>query len=198
MVELEALGPMRSQQQKPTLCSAQVLRPFGQPFQRVGDGDGLGTEFAGQVRDAFGDQVGPLGRPLLVEDVENILDCQHGGWPLPQASRQGLHLAQSPNAGQLFVGHLDRQAQLFGIGPHRPKPPQQTLAELLGDIEHWQHDAFIVRWRDRSLNADAFVNFALDADGNIREMRMEPVSPLTDFSFDFQDLRLAPVAVEKK
>ena len=67
-------------------------------------------------------------------------------------------------------------------------------AELLGDIEHWQHDSFIVRWRDRGLNADAFVNFSLDADGRIREMRMEPVSPLTDFSFDFQDLRLVPVA----
>ena len=67
-------------------------------------------------------------------------------------------------------------------------------AELLGDIEHWQHDSFIVRWRDRGLNADAFVNFSLDADGAIREVRMEPVSPLTDFSFDFQDLRLAPVA----
>ncbi|HRA02907.1 MAG TPA: DUF3471 domain-containing protein, partial [Thermomonas sp.] len=69
-------------------------------------------------------------------------------------------------------------------------------AELLGDIEHWQHDSFIVRWRDRGLNADAFVNFALDADGKIREMRMQPVSPLTDFSFDFQDLRLAPVPVK--
>ena len=69
-------------------------------------------------------------------------------------------------------------------------------AELLGDIEHWQHDSFIVRWRDRGLNADAFVNFTLDADGKIREMRMEPVSPLTDFSFDFQDLRLVPVATK--
>ena len=66
-------------------------------------------------------------------------------------------------------------------------------AELLGDIEHWQHDSFIVRWRDRGLNADAFVNFSLDADGHIRELRMEPISPLTDFSFDFQDLRLVPV-----
>ncbi len=66
-------------------------------------------------------------------------------------------------------------------------------AELLGDIEHWQHDSFIVRWRDRSLNADAFLSFALDADGVIRELRMEPISPLTDFSFDFQDLRLVPV-----
>jgi len=70
-------------------------------------------------------------------------------------------------------------------------------AELLGDIEHWQHDTFIVRWRDRGLNADAFVNFSLDADGRIREVRMEPISPLTDFSFDFQDLRLVPVAAKK-
>ena len=54
-----------------------------------------------------------------------------------------------------------------------------------------------MRWRDRGLNADAFVNFSLDADGGIREVRMQPVSPLTDFSFDFQDLRLVPVAAKK-
>ncbi|TCV94570.1 CubicO group peptidase (beta-lactamase class C family) [Luteibacter rhizovicinus] len=65
-------------------------------------------------------------------------------------------------------------------------------AQLTGTMEPWQHDTFIVRWNDRSLNGDAFVNFALDPDGKIREVRMEPVSPLTDFSFDFQDLRLVP------
>jgi CubicO group peptidase (beta-lactamase class C family) len=66
-------------------------------------------------------------------------------------------------------------------------------AQLVGELEHWQHDTFIVHWRDRGLNADAFVDFDLDADGMIREIRMKPVSPLTDFSFDFQDLRLTPV-----
>ncbi|MCP2521157.1 DUF3471 domain-containing protein, partial [SCandidatus Aminicenantes bacterium Aminicenantia_JdfR_composite] len=30
---------------------------------------------------------------------------------------------------------------------------------LVGDLEHWHYDTFIVRWRDRSLNADAFVTF---------------------------------------
>jgi hypothetical protein len=30
-------------------------------------------------------------------------------------------------------------------------------------------------------------------DGHVREVRMLPVSPLTDFSFDFQDLRLVPL-----
>ncbi|HVI25963.1 MAG TPA: serine hydrolase [Xanthomonadaceae bacterium] len=70
--------------------------------------------------------------------------------------------------------------------------------ELVGDLEHWQHDTFIVRWRQRELNADAFLSFALTPDGKVREARMEPISPLTDFSFDFQDLRLAPVKQEKK
>ncbi len=65
---------------------------------------------------------------------------------------------------------------------------------LAGTLEHWQHDTFIVRWDDRTLNADAFASFALDPDGTVRELRMEPVSPLTDFSFDFQDLVLTPVA----
>lgn len=65
-------------------------------------------------------------------------------------------------------------------------------AQLLGDAEHWQHDTFIVRWRDRALNADAFLTFALTPEGAVREARMQAVSPLTDFSFDFQDLRLVP------
>ncbi|MGC1549810.1 MAG: serine hydrolase [Rhodanobacter sp.] len=71
-------------------------------------------------------------------------------------------------------------------------------AQLIGTMTPWQHDTFIVRWDDRALNADAFVSFALDEDGNIREMRMNPVSPLTDFSFDFQDLRLSPVKPDEK
>lgn len=66
-------------------------------------------------------------------------------------------------------------------------------AQLTGRLEHWQHDTFIVRWDDRSLNADAFVNVALDPDGKVREVRMQPVSDLTDFSFDFQDLLFTPV-----
>lgn len=64
--------------------------------------------------------------------------------------------------------------------------------QLVGTMTAWQHDTFIVHWDDRSLNADAFVSYSLDADGKIREVRMEPVSPLTDFSFDFQDLRMKP------
>ena len=63
---------------------------------------------------------------------------------------------------------------------------------LVGDLEHWQHDTFVARWRERSLDADAFVNFALKPDGGIEQFKMAAVSPLTDFSFDFQDLLFTP------
>jgi len=63
---------------------------------------------------------------------------------------------------------------------------------LVGDLEPWQHDTFVARWRDRELRADAFVTFALNPDGSIDTVRMQAVSPATDFSFDFQDLRLEP------
>ena len=63
---------------------------------------------------------------------------------------------------------------------------------LVGDMEHWSRETFVVRWRDRSQDADAYVTFTLDPDGAIVEARMKAVSPDTDTSFDFQDLRLKP------
>jgi CubicO group peptidase (beta-lactamase class C family) len=63
---------------------------------------------------------------------------------------------------------------------------------LVGDLEHWQYDTFVVRWRDRELRADAFVTFALNPDGSIEQAKMQAVSASTDFSFDFQDLLLKP------
>ena len=63
---------------------------------------------------------------------------------------------------------------------------------LVGDLVHWQHDTFVARWRDREMRADAYVTFALNPDGTVERVKMEAVSPLTDFSFDFQDLLLTP------
>jgi hypothetical protein len=68
---------------------------------------------------------------------------------------------------------------------------------LVGELEHFQYDTFIVRWRDRELRADAYVSFALNPDGTIDQARMRAVSPSTDFSFDFQDLLLHPAPARK-
>ena len=65
--------------------------------------------------------------------------------------------------------------------------------DLTGELEHYQHDTFIVRWKERNFNADAYVTFALNPDGSIERMKMQPISTETDFSYDFQDLNFVPV-----
>lgn len=64
---------------------------------------------------------------------------------------------------------------------------------LHGALEHFQYDTFIVRWDDRKLNADAYVSFTMNPQGEIERIRMKAVSPTTDFSFDFHDLDLKRV-----
>ncbi|GMV09357.1 MAG: hypothetical protein AMXMBFR55_10910 [Gemmatimonadota bacterium] len=64
--------------------------------------------------------------------------------------------------------------------------------QLVGDMIPWQHDTFLVRWRDRELRADAYITFMLTPDGGIDHAKMLPASPDVDFSFDFQDLELRP------
>lgn len=61
---------------------------------------------------------------------------------------------------------------------------------LTGELEHWQHDTFVARWRDRELRADAFVTFSLNPDGSIDQVKLNKFLPSTDFSYDFQDLLL--------
>lgn len=69
---------------------------------------------------------------------------------------------------------------------------------LVGDLEHWQYDTFVARWKDRELRADAFVTFSLNPDGSIDQVKMKAVSPATDFSFDFHDLLLKPAQKERR
>jgi hypothetical protein len=47
---------------------------------------------------------------------------------------------------------------------------------------------FIVRWNERSLDADAYVSFRQSFNGAVTGMTLQAISPLTDFSFDFDDL----------
>jgi CubicO group peptidase (beta-lactamase class C family) len=62
---------------------------------------------------------------------------------------------------------------------------------MIGDLQHWQYDTFKAHWRDRTIE-DAFITFSLKPDGSIESARLAAVSPLADFSFDYQDLLLKP------
>jgi CubicO group peptidase (beta-lactamase class C family) len=61
----------------------------------------------------------------------------------------------------------------------------------IADLQHWQYDTFKAHWRQRTIE-DAFVTFALNPDGSINHFTMVAVSPLADFSFDYQDLYFTP------
>ena len=65
-------------------------------------------------------------------------------------------------------------------------------AGLDGTLTHFQYDTFVAHWVERTV-PDAYVTFSMEADGSIRDIRMKAVSPLADFSYDFQDLLLIPV-----
>lgn len=61
---------------------------------------------------------------------------------------------------------------------------------LNGPMYYYKGNTYMVRWTDRSLDADAYLVFGLDTQGNADRIQVSAISPLTDFSFDFQDLDL--------
>ena len=64
---------------------------------------------------------------------------------------------------------------------------------LVGQLLPYSGSTYVVRWKARSMNADAFADFTLDQQGRAASIKMKPISPLTDFSYDFQDLDLQRV-----
>ncbi len=63
--------------------------------------------------------------------------------------------------------------------------------QLTGELFPYKGNTFIVKWNERSMDADAYVMFDLDNTGKASGMKMQAISPLTDFSFDFQDLEFS-------
>ena len=59
---------------------------------------------------------------------------------------------------------------------------------LTGELLPYKGNTFVVKWKNRSMDADAFVMFNLDQTGKGSGIKMSAISPLTDFSYDFQDL----------
>lgn len=86
--------------------------------------------------------------------------------------------------------------QWFGdvvISVKNGKPWFQSVnsPRLTGEMYAYKGNTYIVKWNDRSMDADAYVMFGLDYEGKPNGIKMKPISPLTDFSFDFQDLNFS-------
>jgi hypothetical protein len=63
---------------------------------------------------------------------------------------------------------------------------------MVGMLDHVQYDTFKTRWNDKAIE-NAYVTFQINAEGMVERITMKAVSPLADFSYDYQDLDFTPV-----
>ncbi|WP_300675646.1 serine hydrolase [Soonwooa sp.] len=69
----------------------------------------------------------------------------------------------------------------------------KTSPRLKGDLLPYNNNTFVVKWDDRSYDADAFFIVDFDESAKAKSASMKPISDVTDFSFDFGDLDLKKV-----
>jgi CubicO group peptidase (beta-lactamase class C family) len=61
---------------------------------------------------------------------------------------------------------------------------------LFGELLPFNSTTFVVKWNDRSYDADVYMQFNFKINGDAKGASMSYIAPITDFSFDFHDLEL--------
>ncbi len=97
------------------------------------------------------------------------------GPSLPLAGYSGTY--SDPWYGNIEVGTKDGRLTI----------DFKSTPRMSGTLEHYQYDTFIARLDDKTIEPP-YVTFSLDADGKISRITMKAVSPIADFSYDYQDL----------
>lgn len=64
----------------------------------------------------------------------------------------------------------------------------QRSPQLAGEIFFYKDGNYVVKWNNAFFHADAHLLFKYDENGKVANLKMLPISELTDFSYDFQDL----------
>lgn len=67
---------------------------------------------------------------------------------------------------------------------------------FVADLEPFQYNTLIAKFRDSDMKADAYVSFALNADGSVERIKMRLIDPAS--LLDFDDLLLKPVKEDGK
>ncbi|MCC6817708.1 MAG: serine hydrolase, partial [Bacteroidia bacterium] len=60
--------------------------------------------------------------------------------------------------------------------------------KMKGELKYLHENVLLIRWDDRTFDADALIRFNIDSELQITGFTLEAISPMTDFSFDFSDL----------
>ncbi|MGC4102986.1 serine hydrolase [Ferruginibacter sp.] len=111
-----------------------------------------------------------------------------------------INAQQKNNAARIDINNFTGtyRDQWFGdviisVKNGQPWFESKMSPKLNGILLPYKGNTFVAKWGDRSMDADAYVKFDLDENGKASGFKMAAISPLTDFSFDFQDLDLKRV-----
>ena len=160
---------------------------------------------------AINSEDGDIVRGLMYELIDHYLGLPRGDWPerfhayvnqqvgervkaLAVAEVKPARVGPSLPLGGLagtyadtWYGNIDIGATNAGLTIDFKSAPRMG-----GQLDHWQYDTFITRFDDKAIEP-AYVIFALDQEGKVERVTMKPVSPIADFSWDYQDLSFTPV-----
>jgi hypothetical protein len=161
---------------------------------------------------AINSEEGEMIRGVVYELLDHYLNQPRANWP--ERFRK-LRLSRASEAAKFLAAPAARPAK---VGPSLPLTRytgdyvdpwygrisiRQSRGRLLidfprsrgmnGQLQHWQYDTFKTNFVDKQIEA-AFVTFGIGAEGKIERISMKAVSPIADFSYDYQDLEFAPAA----
>jgi hypothetical protein len=123
-----------------------------------------------------------------------------GGVAALEAATAGVrkHTGPSLPPGQYAGDYVDNWYGPIAVAYDKQARGRQGLRidfkqtpNMAGALEHYRYDTFIARWDDAAIEP-AYVTFSLDAEGKVGRITMKAVSPLADFSYDYQDLLFTP------
>ncbi|MBV9725459.1 MAG: DUF3471 domain-containing protein, partial [Gammaproteobacteria bacterium] len=158
---------------------------------------------------------GEIVRGLMYELLDHYLGLPRTDWVAAYRTEkqrqvsEALATLKSPGAKPAAVGPslpVERYVGTYqdpwygnieiGVADGKLRIDFKSTPRMGGVLEHWQYDTFVTRFDDKNIEP-AYVTFALDAEGKVDRITMKAVSPLADFSYDYQDLMFTPVKESK-
>jgi len=160
------------------LTNQQVGEAFSAITNTIKDGY-LGIEHSDRIKQ-YHDQV--------VKNREEADKITNAVWS--EIESQKKKTAVKPDFSIVEGTYSDSWFGKIVIGMKDGKPWFTSLRspKLNGEMFYYKADTYVVKWNYRSMEADAFAIFRFDEKGKAAGLTMKAISPLTDFSFDFQDL----------
>ena len=155
------------------------------------------TSITNSIKDAY---FGIKGKDRIKENVDRVSAMDKNAREVMDEVSKQIAFVQNTKTGkqdmESFIGKYNDP--WFGdieitLKDHKLWMQSLKSPRLKGEMLFYKGNTFIIRWNDRSMDADCYMLFGMDFNGKPESIKMEPISPLTDFSFDFQDLNFSRI-----